>query len=61
MRRVTIAQCIRLFFLVAALPSVISWLSPPEPIHAGPPEIGSVPTSLLLVAVSAARVMRWNG
>ena len=30
MRRVTIAQCIRLFFLVAALPSVITWLSPPE-------------------------------
>jgi hypothetical protein len=28
MRRVTIAQCIRLFFLVAALPALISLLSP---------------------------------
>ena len=42
MRRVTIAQCIRLFFLVAALPSVIVWLSPPEAIHVGPGVIGGL-------------------
>ena len=53
MRRVTIAQCIRLFFLVAALPSVISWLSPPEPIHANLSEIGSLYDIALLLAVSA--------
>ncbi len=54
MRRVTIAQCIRLFFLVAALPSVISWMSPEEAFHAGPGEIGSLGDILLLIAVSAA-------
>ncbi len=52
MRRVTIAQCIRLFFLVAALPSVISWMSPPDAFHGGPAEIGSVADILLLIAVS---------
>lgn len=30
MRRVTISQCIRLFFLVAALPAAIEWFSPPR-------------------------------
>lgn len=52
MRRVTIAQCIRLFFLVAALPSVISWMSPPDAFHGGPAEIGSLTDILLLIAVS---------
>lgn len=52
MRRVTIAQCIRLFFLVAALPSVISWMSPPDAFHGGPAEIGSLADILLLIAVS---------
>ncbi|MGQ0485242.1 MAG: AbrB family transcriptional regulator [Hyphomicrobiales bacterium] len=28
MRRVAISQCIRLFFLIAALPALIAWLSP---------------------------------
>ena len=37
MRRVTISQCIRLFFLVAALPAVIEILSPPH-IVIVPPE-----------------------
>jgi membrane AbrB-like protein len=54
MRRVTIAQCIRLFFLVAALPALISWMSPASAYHAGPGEIGSLFDILLLIAVSAA-------
>lgn len=54
MRRVTIAQCIRLFFLVAALPSVIVWLSPPEAFHTGAPVIGSAIGILTVVAVSFA-------
>jgi hypothetical protein len=29
MRRVTISQCIRLFFLVAAMPAALEWFSPP--------------------------------
>ena len=53
MRRVTIAQCIRLFFLVAALPSVIAWLSPPEPVHTGVGVIGSVTDIAILVVVSS--------
>ncbi|MFN4142632.1 AbrB family transcriptional regulator [Aestuariivirga sp.] len=54
MRRVTIAQCIRLFFLVAALPSLISWMSPDSAFHAGPDEIGSLSDLVLLVSVSTA-------
>lgn len=52
MRRVTIAQCIRLFFLVAALPSLISLISPVDAMHAGPAEIGSLTEILLVIAVS---------
>ena len=52
MRRVTVAQCIRLFFLVAALPSVIVWLSPPDAFLAPPHEIGSLADIALLVVVS---------
>lgn len=54
MRRVTIAQCIRLFFLVAALPSVISWLSPAEPVLVLTNEIGGAGDLILLIAVSTA-------
>lgn len=54
MRRVTISQCIRLFFLVAALPSLISWISPGHAHHAGPAEIGSLADIALLIAVSTA-------
>lgn len=54
MRRVTIAQCIRLFFLVAALPSVIVWLSPPEQVMGGPGVIGSLWEIALVVVVSTA-------
>jgi membrane AbrB-like protein len=53
MRRITIAQCIRLFFLVAALPSVIAWLSPPEPIHSGVGVIGSLADIAILIVVSS--------
>jgi membrane AbrB-like protein len=55
MRRVTIAQCIRLFFLVAALPTVITWLRPPEDsVVMTLSQIGSVWDIVLLVAVSTA-------
>ncbi len=54
MRRVSIAQCIRLFFLVAALPSVIVWLSPPGQLHAWQPVIGDWTGLLTVVAVSTA-------
>ena len=61
MRRVTIAQCIRLFFLVAALPSVISWLSPVTASHYMPAEMGSIADILLLIGVSTAAglAMEW--
>ena len=52
MRRVTIAQCIRLFFLVAALPSLILWLSPPEALQSGPAPIGSIADIVLVIMVS---------
>lgn len=54
MRRVTIAQCIRLFFLVAALPSLIASLSPPEALHALPAEMGQAGDILLLIVVATA-------
>jgi len=54
MRRVTIAQCIRLFFLVAALPSLIFWVSPAEAFHPGPGEIGSLADLAIVIAVSTA-------
>jgi membrane AbrB-like protein len=54
MRRVTISQCIRLFFLVAALPSLISWLSPADVFHTGPASIGGVRDIAVVIAVSSA-------
>ena len=54
MRRVTIAQCIRLFFLVAALPAVIVWLSPPEAFHGGQPVIGNATDIAIVIGVSVA-------
>lgn len=54
MRRVTIAQCIRLFFLVAALPSIILWLSPEDILHHPPPVMTSLKDILVVIAVSAA-------
>lgn len=54
MRRVTIAQCIRLFFLVAFLPSIILWLSPEEPVHQAMPQMGSLLDIVIVVVVSTA-------
>ena len=54
MRRVTIAQCIRLFFLVAALPTVITWLRPAGEVALTLSQIGGWQDILLLVAVSTA-------
>jgi membrane AbrB-like protein len=54
MRRVTIAQCIRLFFLVAALPTVITWLRPHDAVALTLSQIGGLWDILLLVAVSTA-------
>lgn len=54
MRRVTIAQCIRLFFLVAALPSVITRLRPHDDVAMTLNQIGGVWDIVLLVAVSTA-------
>jgi len=54
MRRVTIAQCIRLFFLVAALPAVITWLTPHDEVVVTLSQIGGVWDILLLVGVSTA-------
>lgn len=54
MRRVTIAQCIRLFFLVAALPALIRLISPVEESLAVQPVIGSAFDIAILVATSTA-------
>lgn len=58
MRRVTIAQCIRLFFLIAALPAFILWLSPADHAVEATPVIGSVyDIGLLIVLATAAAVL----
>lgn len=56
MRKVTISQCIRLFFLVAALPAVIEFLSPPHVLIVLP-EQGSFRDVAILVLVSAAAAL----
>jgi uncharacterized protein len=53
MRRVVIAQCIRLFFLIAALPALIVQLTPPE-AGTAPAEIGGLFDVALLVGVATA-------
>jgi uncharacterized protein len=54
MRRVTIAQCVRLFFLIAALPAVIRYMSPLH-VTGNPAAVtGSIPEIVILIAVSAA-------
>ncbi len=53
MRRVAISQCIRLFFLIAALPALIAFLSPAA--TAAPPHtIGNLSGIAVMVALSAA-------
>lgn len=56
MRRVTISQCIRLFFLVAALPAVIELMSPPHVLIVMP-EPGSFRDVAILIIVSAAAAL----
>ncbi|MGB9141006.1 MAG: AbrB family transcriptional regulator [Aestuariivirga sp.] len=54
MRRVTISQCVRLFFLIAALPAAIVYLSPPPEPSAATPAMASLFEIILLVALSGA-------
>ena len=54
MRRVTIAQCIRLIFLVAAIPTLIAWLSPAPELGEALPVIDSIFELAVLVGLSAA-------
>jgi uncharacterized protein len=53
MRRVTISQCVRLFFLIAALPMVIGYIAPLEASGIPAAAMGSVSEIVLLVAASA--------
>jgi uncharacterized protein len=52
MRRVTIAQSIRLFLLIAALPLLVSSISPPEALMQ--PAVISDPLQLILLLAAAA-------
>jgi uncharacterized protein len=54
MRRVTIAQCIRLFFLIAALPAIIKFISPLHDPGLAMVQMGSIVEILILVITSAA-------
>ena len=54
MRRVTISQCVRLFFLIAALPAVIVLISPPPAVTAATLAIASVYEMAILISASAA-------
>jgi membrane AbrB-like protein len=54
MRRVTISQCVRLFFLIAALPAVIVFISPPPVVASSTAAVASIGEIMILVGVSAA-------
>jgi membrane AbrB-like protein len=54
MRRVTISQCVRLFFLIAALPAVIVFISPPPVAASSTVAMASIQEIIILVGVSAA-------
>ena len=54
MQRVTIAQCVRLFFLIAALPAVISYISPDHALAPSVETVGNLFEIALLVVASAA-------
>ena len=54
MRRVTISQCVRLFFLIAALPAAIVFLSPATDVATATPAAASVFEIIVLVVASAA-------
>ncbi|HUQ35869.1 MAG TPA: AbrB family transcriptional regulator [Aestuariivirga sp.] len=53
MRRVTISQCVRLFFLIAALPVVIVFISPATDVVAATPVAASVFEIIVLVLAAA--------
>ena len=54
MRRVTISQCVRLFFLIAALPVVIVFISPASDVAMSTPVAANVLEIIVLVVASAA-------
>ena len=54
MRRVTISQCVRLFFLIAALPAAIVFISPPPIATGSTPAMASIQEIVILVGASAA-------
>jgi uncharacterized protein len=54
MRRVTISQCVRLFFLIAALPAVIVFISPPPVVANSAAAVASIQEIIILVGASAA-------
>ena len=54
MRRVTISQCVRLFFLIAALPVVIVFISPPPVVTSSTAAMASIQEIIILVGASAA-------
>ena len=54
MRRVTISQCVRLFFLIAALPAVIVFISPPPVVASSTAAMASIQEIMILIGASAA-------
>lgn len=61
MRRVTIAQCIRLFLLVAALPVLIAWMAPAPSLGGDAKVIGGVADLALLIGLSVAAALTLQG
>jgi membrane AbrB-like protein len=57
MRRVTISQCIRLFFLVAALPAAIAFMSPSHILVAMPPTGSARDVAVLVIAAAGAGLL----
>ncbi len=53
-RRVTISQCVRLFFLIAVLPAVIVFISPPPVVASSTAAMASIQEIMILVGASAA-------
>ena len=54
MRRVTISQCVRLFFLIAALPAAIVYISPVAQTAISTRPVTSIYEILVLIAASSA-------
>jgi membrane AbrB-like protein len=51
MRRVTISQCVRLFFLIAALPAAIVLISPPPVVASSTAAMASLQEIIILVGL----------